>query len=222
MRRLSAAEGGPLSSYYDAEYFGWQKAIGEFGGWADLPKFAPYVASSDSVLDFGCGGGHLLRNLACARRIGVEINAAARDEAGRKGIEVYASASSVPDSCADKIISNHALEHTREPLVELVKLHAKLREGGAAIFVIPCETIAISYSPTDVNRHLYSWSPMSLANLFVEAGFRIIHSRPYLHKWPPFHRTIARIGGRAGFEIASRLYGNLARSSAQVHLVAMK
>lgn len=43
--------------YYGEKYFEWQKAVGEFGGRANLFKFEKYIKENDNVLDFGCGGG---------------------------------------------------------------------------------------------------------------------------------------------------------------------
>ena len=55
------------STHYDQQagedYFDFQASIGEFGGWANVTKFSDYVAPGDTVLDFGCGGGYLLKNL---------------------------------------------------------------------------------------------------------------------------------------------------------------
>jgi len=211
-----------MSGHYRAGYFAWQQPIGQFGGWANLTKFIEYINASDSVLDFGCGGGFLLRNIDCARRMGVEINETARQTAKANGVEVYAKASDVPDSSADKIISNNALEHTLQPLAELQTLHRKLKRGGKTIFVVPCESVSYVWRPDDVNWHLYSWSPMCIGNLLTEAGFDVIESKPYIHKWPPFYRHIARFGGRRGFEIACRIYGRLERSWFQVRAVATK
>ena len=52
-----------ISNHYDDKYFVWQASIGEFSGWADLPKFKNYISKTDDVLDFGCGGGYLLKRL---------------------------------------------------------------------------------------------------------------------------------------------------------------
>lgn len=45
------------NSNYDKKYFDWQKTIGEFGGKANLFKFEDNIKNTDTVLDFGCGGG---------------------------------------------------------------------------------------------------------------------------------------------------------------------
>jgi SAM-dependent methyltransferase len=211
-----------MSAHYDARYFDWQAPIGEFGGWANRSKFEAYVRPDARVLDFGCGGGFLLRGIACAKKVGVEPNAAAADVARRNGLEVFASADEVPDDYVDLIVSNHALEHVPEPLGALHSLRRKLRPDGTAVFVVPCESIGYRYRPGDVNHHLYSWSPMCLGNLFTEAGFRVVESEPYIHKWPPGYRLVARLGGRALFDLACRLYGRLERSWFQVRVVARR
>lgn len=209
-------------AHYNAAYFAWHAPIGDFGGWANLSKFAAYVRPSDTVLDFGCGGGQLLANLRCAARIGVEVNASALVAAQQRGIQMYSRAAELPPSCADVSISNNALEHTAHPLAELQALHRALRPGGTIVCVVPCEQIGYRYRPGDINRHLYSWSPMCLGNLFDEAGFAVVEAKPYIHKWPPGYRLIARLAGRQGFELACRLYGQLARSWFQVRVVARR
>ena len=72
----------------------------------------------------------------------------------------------------------------------------------------------------DFNHHLFSWSPLCLDNLLTEAGFRVLESQPYIHKWPPLYRYVAAIGGRFGFEMACRIWDRLARHWFQVRAIA--
>ena len=195
---------------------------GSSGGWANLTKFRDYVQSGDDVLDFGCGGGYLLKNLNCSRRIGVEVNPAAAKIAEQNGVEVYLDTDDVPDESVDVIISNNALEHTLQPLDELKRLMPKLRENGTLVFVVPCESIQYDYKPGDINHHLYSWSPMCMGNLLTEAGYALHESKPYIHKWPKRYRRIAKLFGRNGFELACRIKGRLDRKWFQVRAVAHK
>ncbi|MDR2929038.1 MAG: class I SAM-dependent methyltransferase [Cytophagaceae bacterium] len=116
-------------THYNKEYFSWQKSIGEFGGWANKHKFLNYISKDDVVMDFGCGGGFLLKNIICRKKIGVEINSSAAETARQNGLEVYSIVDDVPDEIVDIIISNNALEHTRYPLHELKKLYKKLKPG---------------------------------------------------------------------------------------------
>lgn len=211
-----------VSIHYDDNYFSWQASFGEFGGWADQIKFIDYISSDDTVLDFGCGGGFLLRNLICARKIGVEINLSAAAFAQKNGIEVYRNTKAVPDDFVDVVISHHVLEHTLNPLQELKILYEKLRDGGKIIFVVPCESVLNRYKPNDINNHLFSWSPMCLGNLFTEAGYSVVESKPYFHKWPPKFEFIARMAGRKMFEKICRVYGHISISYSQARVVAVK
>ncbi|MGH8161829.1 MAG: class I SAM-dependent methyltransferase [Gammaproteobacteria bacterium] len=211
-----------VSKHYDEKYFDWQSSMGEFGGWAEQTKFLEYIGNNSDVLDFGCGGGFLLGRLRCRKKVGVEVNPSAAEAAKRRRIEVFNSVAEVPDDYVDVIISNHALEHTLYPLEELRSLHRKLRKGGKIVFVVPCESISYHYKPNDINHHLYSWSPMCIGNLFTEAGFAVIESKPYIHKWPPKWHLVARLGGRSVFDIACRIYGRIERSWFQVRIIAEK
>ncbi|MGL5032830.1 MAG: class I SAM-dependent methyltransferase [Microcystaceae cyanobacterium] len=211
-----------IAPHYDKDYFDWQAPIGEFGGWANMSKFADFISSDSRVLDFGCGGGFLLKNINCAKKVGVEVNFSAMEVARNNGAEVFRSVAEVPDNYVNVIISTNALEHTLQPLEELKMLYQKLEAGGKIIFVVPCESINMSYDPNNIDHHLYSWSPMCLGNLFSEAGFSVIESKAYIHKWPPKYKAIAKYGGRNVFEIACRIYGRINNSWSQVKVIAEK
>lgn len=211
-----------ISAYYNSRYYEWQDSLGEFGGWANQTKFAEYIAATDDVMDFGCGGGFLLKGLRCNRKLGVEINPAAIEVAQKNGIEVFQRVDDIPDESLDVVISDNALEHTFRPLDELRSIHKKLRRGGRIILVVPCETVLYRYRPNDINHHLYSWSPMCIGNLCQEAGFSVVESKPYIHKWPPHHRLVAKVGGRWLFEVACRVTGILRPSWFQIRVVGKK
>lgn len=199
------------ASHYDEEYFKYQSEIGRFGGWANLTKFAEYIRPEMKVLDFGCGGGYLLANISCKEKLGIEISPVAREAALNNGVNAVAATAQVQDGWADILISNNALEHCPLPLQELQALLPKVAPGGKVVFVVPCEAIRNKFREDDPNHHLYCWSPMSAANLFMEAGFRVRESKAYVHIWPPrfIPRLLKSIGGRPLFEIGCRLYGFL-------------
>jgi len=208
--------------HYDENYFKWQNKNANFAGWAAEGIFTPYITKNNEILDFGCGGGNLLKRIACKKRIGVEINEIALIVAKENCDEVYRFLDEVPNDYVDVIISNNAIEHTHNPLDELKKMYNKLRKNGKIIMVVPCENICFKYKPNDINQHLFSWSPMNIGNLFSLAGFSVISSKPYIHKWPPFAPTIAKIGGRFLFNILCRIYGQINRKWFQVKIVAEK
>lgn len=121
-------------SKYNQDYFDWQKNVGAFGGIANKFKFAKYIRTNDVVIDFGSGGGYLLKNLNCKTKLGVEINEIARKESKKIAIDAVSSISDIKNDFADKIISNHALEHTHNPLKVLRKLRKKFKSGGDYYF----------------------------------------------------------------------------------------
>ena len=218
-------EAPQASGYYDATYFDWQKTVGSFGGWANAHKFSKTVKPSDTVIDFGCGGGFLLDNLECKNKVGIEVNAAAAESVYGFGIKHFFSPENALDAlgkgCADVIISNHALEHTLNPLEELKSLRPLLKKGGTIHFVVPCDSIRYRYNPADINYHLFSWSPQNLGNLFVEAGYTVEYSRALIHKWPPFYRHFGKLGWPI-FNLICIACGHLRRSWFQVEVKATK
>jgi SAM-dependent methyltransferase len=177
------------AAHYDAVYFEWQKQAGRLGGWANIDKFRDSIEPDSKVLDFGCGGGYLLANLACGDRFGIEPNGAACEAAKANGVTVFANASEALDAIGpgaiDVIISDNALEYALEPWRELTALLPLLKHGGRIHIVVPCEGIGWKYMADDVNQHLYSWSPQRLGNLLKAAGYEVEYFRPYIHKWPP-------------------------------------
>ena len=210
-----------LASHYDAAYYAWQREWVQFGAWASLPYFAPYIRSTDRAVDFGCGGGFLFDAIEAVKKMGIEVNPVARAEAESLGLDVRASPVDVPGAWADVVISNHALEHCLDPLGELRALAATLRPGGRIVFVVPSEGVRRQYDPTDENRHLFTWSPMNLGHLFDEAGFEVEAVREIVSRWPPKALLVARLG-RPIFNAVSHVHGRLRRSLSQVQVVARK
>jgi SAM-dependent methyltransferase len=157
-----------------AKYFEWQNRNASITGRIDGRKFCSYVKDGDAVLDFGCGGGSVLSSLNCARRLGVEVNPAARAEAVRHGIECYESLLEVPDGCIDVAISNHALEHVIHPIGVLKELRKKLKENGTLVLCLPIDDWRVErhFDPSDINHHLHTWTPQLLGNSLCEAGFQ--------------------------------------------------
>jgi SAM-dependent methyltransferase len=181
------------SGHYRGEagsrYFDWQNRNGEVSGRIEARKFKAYVKPTDSVLDFGCGGGHVLRNLDCARRVGVEINPAARSMAAQGGMECHESISGVEDNSFDVVISNHALEHVENTISVLRALRSKLRPSGVLVLCVPIDDWRTqqNYDRQDISHHLHTWTPQLLGNSLFEAGFtpERFSIRVLTHAWFP-------------------------------------
>jgi SAM-dependent methyltransferase len=208
-------------THYDDNYFKWQIKIGEFGGSAELFKFKDFIKISDNVLDFGCGGGFLLSNITAKNKIGIEPNEIARNYAIKNGLVVVKSTCGIENEWADVIISNHALEHTENPLYELRSLYNKLKKGGVIVFVVPQE-FKTKFRLNDINKHLYTWCPLCAGNLFNAAGFDVKIVKTIRYKWPPHYSMIRKYFGARFFNFISKVYCILSRSGYQVRIIAYK
>jgi SAM-dependent methyltransferase len=168
--RVSAHYRGAQGSAYHRHYQPLAAAFGE----VNARKFQRFVGPSDTVVDFGCGPGFTLARLQAGSAIGVEVNDESRRFAESLGIETATSADLLPEKSADVVVSNHCLEHTLNPLEELQQLHRVLRPGGTIVLYVPVDDWRSRRQrrvDPDVNHHLYTWTPLLLANLLREAGF---------------------------------------------------
>ncbi len=206
---------------YDKGYFEWQKIIGEFGGIVNLNKFTPFITVNDAVLDFGCGGGYLLKNIQCKQKIGIEINPVARKYAEELGLTVYENVSDTPDEYANVVISNHALEHVDNPLITLRDLYQKIKINGKLVFVIPYDKARIDWNPSDINQHLYTWNPMTLGNLFQKAGYKILSVERIWHSWHPQFDIVLKAFGEQIFHFVCKIEA-LRTNTVQIRVIAQK
>lgn len=210
------------NDHYSEEYFAWQSQIGRFGGIANKAKFEQFVKPTDFLVDFGAGGGFIMEQLQCQKKIGVEINASARSVAEKRGLTMVDKLDKIADNTVDLVITHHALEHTDSPLEILKEIHRILKPNGRVVCVVPCEAISYGFIENDINFHLYTWSPMCLGNLFVRAGFKVLESKPYIHKWPPYFQTIQKIFGWSLFHVICRIWARIDRKFFQVRCAAIK
>ncbi len=205
------------------EYYSWQQGSGDFGGRINTHKFAHLVQPHHTVVDFGCGGGFLLRNLRCARRIGVEVNPVARRAAQANGVECVASVADLDDAVADLIVSDHALEHVPYPIGALQDLRSKLKPGALLAICVPHGNYREErrFDPSDQNHHLHSWTVQTLGNTLVEAGYDLVAIQNRSHAWPG--RWTVACYGRLPlplFDLVCRSYALATGKGQQVFAVA--
>lgn len=160
-------------------------------------------------MEFGSGGGYLLKNIIAREKLGIEINDAARASAAEMGIKSVKYVSELPDGYADIIISSSVLEHVENPLGVLRELRGKLKDGGQIVFHVPNESCDTEYVRSEINNHLYTWNCLTLGNLFKAAGYFVHSVQKVQEIWPKhyleiekeispqFFETICEIGGRA-------------------------
>ena len=218
---VSQIDFGGGENYYDEAYFAFQKPLGEFGGKVSARLFSQYVAEDDVLVEFGSGGGYLLRELRAKEKVGIEINDFARQNAEMLGVSSVKHICDIPCEYADTIISTNVLEHVENPLGILRDLHHRLKEGGKAVFVVPNESCETEYTRSEINNHLYTWNCLNIGNLFKAAGY-FVHSVSRIQEvWPSNYIKIAEEVSPTMFDLLAEL-GGAACNESRCLIVAYK
>lgn len=207
---------------YNKKYFKWYQEIGKLGGILNAKKFEKYINKNDTVLDFGCGGGYLLKNLSCLKKHGLEINPNAITEAKTNLDKVFNNIDLLPLNYYDKIISNNVLQHCENPFLELKKLNKSLKKNGLIIIIVSCASRRLSYKSNDINYQLYSWSPMNLGNILDAANFKVLLTKNYYDKWLPKPNFFYNLIGKKIFNFLCYIYGFANDKISNVIAVAKK
>lgn len=179
------------------KYFAWQGEDGLTQALYNKHLWQPYISVTDDVLDFGCGGGFLLKILDAKRKAGVEVNPHARESARQLGIETYGSVEEVAGTF-DKVISSHALEHVPHPRQAVLELKERLTdEDSRLLLLLPLDDwrarMNRHYRPNDAHMHLQTWTPQLLGNLLSSCGLRVDEVRVINHAWPPKRQLLWRL-----------------------------
>jgi SAM-dependent methyltransferase len=185
----------------------------------------PQLRRSDSVLDFGCGNGSIARCLQghVASIVGLEVNEHSRRLAQGSGLTVYPNLASVPAGTAfDAIVTNHVLEHIPDVIGTLHELRRLLVPGGRLIVMLPIEDFREArnrrWHSGDIDRHLYSWTPLLFGNLLHEAGFRPLELSIVTH----FQSAkLSFLGDGIAMDLACRLLAVIKRKR-QLRAVALR
>lgn len=188
-------------------YFEYRSRGADLIAAANLERFRPFTTADDVVLDFGCGTGHLLSMLSAGRRIGIEVNPPAAAAAKTLGIDVRSALTDVESGKIDVAISSHALEHTLSPHEVLCELRRVLQKNGRLVLLLPLDDWrAAKKVKTDPNHHLYTWTPLTLTNLLLEAGFTVDSCMVITKALPPRGgHSLRRILPSWGFELICRI-----------------
>lgn len=137
------------------------------------------LRKEQTLLDVGCGAGHLLRDLRDLgyRAEGVDpfITADIRD---RFGIRVARKSLDEVTGTYDVVLFRHSLEHMPRQLDVLRSARQRLLPGGTCVVCIPVvgwawRQYGVHWSQLDAPRHLFVHTLKSFTLVAVKAGFRI-------------------------------------------------
>ena len=157
------------------------------------------LPSGGRVLDVGCGGGFVSRELTSAGFdvVGVDISHAAVTAAGEvgAGMVVAGEGEHLPfgDGQFDAVVCTEVLEHVRTPAQVLSEIGRVLRVGGALLFSTPHRTrlsrfvlidLAQRFPPTRVlPASLHEWDrlirPDELERMLGRRRFRVEQTVDY-------------------------------------------
>ena len=191
------SNGAVVSSHYQGEagkeYVRQRQHSPGWPGYAiNLASFQPYLNRAQTVLDFGCGNGGMLRLLPplVARADGLEVNPAARELALQTGQKVYATLEELPtEPTYDVVVSNHVLEHVRDVCATLDRVRRCIKPGGKIVIKLPLDDWRASHQRRwgrgDTDYHIQTWTPRLFANVLYETGFDVTECRVMTYTWHP-------------------------------------
>ncbi len=144
----------------------------------------PEPKASVKILDFGCGGAQLLKQL---QAVGFDVYGVEFDEelvrslASTLGVDKIYSVDKLgllPENSFDAIVLNHVVEHLTDPLSILMSLQRLLRPGGVIMLATPNleawgrMLFAGRWRGWELPRHRYLFSDSALVKLLSMAGYK--------------------------------------------------
>ncbi len=185
-----------LRAYYPREYQsdmqravsdGWDNPVIRVGLEMVLRRRMPSASPGGRLLDIGCTTGRYLMNLREKGWDvqGVEIDADAADIArSQYGLTVHTGDAEdvlpkFDGESLDVITMWHVIEHFSNPLTVLQEVRRILKPGGLLMLELPnfaCPFASLFgqyWFPLEVPRHLYQFTPKTLAAMLEKAGFRL-------------------------------------------------
>ncbi|MBM4018145.1 MAG: class I SAM-dependent methyltransferase [Planctomycetes bacterium] len=174
------------------------------------------------LLDFGCGGGRYVAQMAAAgwKAEGIDLVPAAVRAGRAAGLVIHQGTlpgADLPPGTYDLVTMWHVLEHVPSPLATLRAVRDVLRPGGRLAVVCPMNDslsarwFGAAWYGLDMPRHLTHFTRTTLRRHLEAAGFRVESAHSI--RRPTFMRgSLALLADDTG----RALYARLAR----MHVVA--
>jgi 2-polyprenyl-3-methyl-5-hydroxy-6-metoxy-1,4-benzoquinol methylase len=147
-----------------------------------VKKIIQKLSDKGSILDIGCGDGSLLSQVDQKKYqiSGTEYSDIEIARALEVTKNIYKTEYLEYDA-RDKynfIIMTEVLEHTKEPLKYLKKIHADLKKGGHIIITVPNNNWILMKGYKNnliTNLHLFYFNQKTLKAMLQKAGFKEVH-----------------------------------------------
>jgi SAM-dependent methyltransferase len=142
----------------------------------------PHWINEGRAFDFGCGSGAyllMLKNLGWDV-VGFDIARIKSRNLSDQNIQVLSGdldSHGIKFEDFDLATLWHSLEHTHEPLKVLKKINNVLKKGGLIYVEVPNAKSFVRYwfganwFPWEIPRHLYHFTPRTLKEMLLKAGF---------------------------------------------------
>ena len=156
---------------------------------AILERVRKHVPHARRLLDYGCGGGFLLR---AAREhgfeaVGLDVGSEARRACRAQGFVVAAEPRELEPGSFDAIVLHHVFEHMPDPRAALGCLSDLLTDRGVVFIEVPnVRSLRARLSLPWLSRklglderhrafpiHLWYFEPNTLSRLMAECGFEV-------------------------------------------------
>jgi 2-polyprenyl-3-methyl-5-hydroxy-6-metoxy-1,4-benzoquinol methylase len=144
----------------------------------------PYL-SNGSILDFGCGTGHFLQEVA---RHNIPSFGVEPSEDARKGISnsivTADSLAGLPNKNFSVITLWHVIEHVYALRETLSTLRERLNDNGIIFIAVPnlesydSKYYAEHWAALDVPRHIWHFTKSCMVNLLQKEGFKVKEIKP--------------------------------------------
>jgi len=197
-----------MSSFYERYWSRGEDELSDFN--LKWPKLAPLVPREGNItiLDFGCGKGHILSEIArlnpTAKLIGLDVSekalAAAREKVAGVDFKKIEDgvAFPLPDASVDFIFSSEVIEHVYDTENAFRELARVLRPGGTMLMTAPFHGLLKNFAIVlfgfdrhfdPAGPHVRFFTRKSLTGMMEKAGFRVI-SHGYYGRFYPFPHSI--------------------------------
>lgn len=112
------------------------------------------------------------------RGVGLDICSGRWPLAGARPIDIQRGddAMALPEGKWDYCFSSHGLEHLADPISALEHWMTRIRPGGVLFVYLPHPAMRY-WSPTRNRKHLHSWTPEQMVEIFIDIGLvNVLHS----------------------------------------------